>query len=221
MKILIFDTETSGLPEERNCSVLSLHKWPYIVQLAYILYDTDTNTILDYNDTLINISDDVYISPESINIHKITREMCNEKGENIRQVLNRFNNVLLETDLIVGHNLQFDKNIIMVEFLRNRMLHNFNPNNIIKPTFCTMENGKSICKLTYKNKYGNLVAKYPKLLELFKYYFDYIPEGLHNAMCDVIITLRCYYKMQFDSDILELSLDMKKLTNLYFTPLNI
>ena len=135
MKILIFDTETSGLPEERNCSVLSLHKWPYILQLAYILYDTDTNTIIDYNDTLIIISDDFYISQESINIHKITRKMCNEKGQNIRQVLNRFNNVLLQTDLIVGHNLQFDKNILIVEHIRNKINHNFNPNNIIKPIF--------------------------------------------------------------------------------------
>ena len=48
MKILIFDTETSGLPEEKNCSVLSTHKWPYILQLSYILYDTETNRIIKY-----------------------------------------------------------------------------------------------------------------------------------------------------------------------------
>ncbi len=55
MKILIFDTETSGLPEERNCSVLSTQKWPYILQLSYILYDTETNRIL----TLAKIVNDL------------------------------------------------------------------------------------------------------------------------------------------------------------------
>ena len=53
MKILIFDTETSGLPEERNASLLSTNKWPYILQLSYILYDTDSNKILKYVDILV------------------------------------------------------------------------------------------------------------------------------------------------------------------------
>jgi len=38
MKILIFDTETSGLPE-RNASITEIHKWPHILQLSYILFD--------------------------------------------------------------------------------------------------------------------------------------------------------------------------------------
>ena len=52
MKLLIFDTETTGLPEGRDISVLSTHMWPYIIQLAYILYDTITNTIIEYNDSV-------------------------------------------------------------------------------------------------------------------------------------------------------------------------
>ena len=216
MKLLIFDTETSGLPEERNLSVLSIHKWPYILQLAYILYDTSNNEILEYSDNLINIAKDVYISQDSIDIHKITREMCNKDGKDIKEVLNNFNNVLLKADLLIGHNLNFDKNLIIVEFLRNKINHNFNPNNIIKPSYCTMERGKSICKVTYTNKYGNIIPKYPKLLELFKYLFNETPEGLHNAMCDVIITLRCYYKMVFFRDILDTSIDLRTLSNKYF-----
>jgi len=215
MKILIFDTETSGLPEERNCSVLSTQKWPYILQLSYILYDTETNRILTYVDTLIDIDNSVNISAESINIHKITKEMCKKNGKPIKQVLEDFNNILNQSELLIGHNLQFDKNILIVEYIRNRIMHNFNPRNTPIPSFCTMQNGKSICQLTYKNRDGKILPKCPKLSELYRYYFNNEPDGLHNAMTDVIVTLRCYYKMQFSLDIFECSLDIKNLKDQY------
>ena len=216
MRILIFDTETSGLPQDRNASIISTTRWPYILQLSYILYDSSSNAIIEYNDNIVKIPDEVNIDPNSIKIHKITRDICNLNGVPIVNILNNFNNVLLKTDIIVGHNLQFDKNIIMVEFIRNRINHNFNPENIAIPSFCTMQNGINICNLTYKRRDGSLVPKYPKLLELYKHYFNDEPSGLHNAMNDVIVTLRCYYKMQFDLDIFECSIDMKTLKNNYF-----
>ena len=42
MKLLVFDTETTGLPESRTTSILETSKWPHIVQLSWILYDDDT-----------------------------------------------------------------------------------------------------------------------------------------------------------------------------------
>jgi len=35
MKILVFDTETTGLPE-RSSSIKETDKWPYIIQISYI-----------------------------------------------------------------------------------------------------------------------------------------------------------------------------------------
>ena len=215
MKILIFDTETSGLPEEKNPSPLAINKWPYILQLSYILYDTQENRIITYVDTLIDIDNSVNIDSESIDIHKITKEMCKNKGKPIKDVLKDFNNILNQTELLIGHNLQFDKNILIVEYIRNRIMHNFNPKNTPIPSFCTMKNGKSICQLTYINRDGAIIPKNPKLLELYKHYFNSEPDGLHNAMTDVIVTIRCYYKMQFDLDIFECSLDIKKLKDQY------
>jgi DNA polymerase III epsilon subunit-like protein len=215
MKILIFDTETSGLPEEKNPSPLATNKWPYILQLSYILYDTEENRIITYVDTLIDIDNSVNIDSESINIHKITKEMCKNNGKPIKDVLNDFNNILKQTELLIGHNLQFDKNLLIVEYIRNRIMHNFNPKNTPIPSFCTMKNGKSICQLTYINRHGVVIPKNPKLLELYKHYFNSEPNGLHNAMTDVIVTIRCYYKMQFDLDIFECSLDIKNLKDQY------
>ena len=215
MKILIFDTETSGLPKTKEVSIHSVQKWPYILQLSYILYDTENNDMLKIVNTLIDIDINININPDSFNIHKISKEMCKKNGEPIQKILYDFNNVLNESDLLIGHNLQFDKNMLMIEYIRNGILHNFNPKNNDIPEFCTMRNGVTICELTYKTKQGHFLPKYPKLLELYKYYFTDVPNGLHNAMVDVIITLRCYYKMQFDLDIFECSMDINALKDKY------
>lgn len=215
MKILIFDTETSGLPQERDASVLSTELWPHILQFAYILYDTSNNKIIDYNNFLINIKKDVFISPESISIHKITRKACNQNGIDIKIVLNKFNELLLNTDLIIGHNLQFDKNMIIVECIRNRITHNFNPQNIPIKSYCTMNNSKKMCNIRAINKNGESFIKYPKLLELYNHFFNDNPNNLHDAMADVIITLTCYYKMEYNKNIAEISSDIKYLKKCY------
>tara|TARA_A100001011_G_C14146463_1_gene772087 strand:+ start:433 stop:1083 length:651 start_codon:yes stop_codon:yes gene_type:complete len=213
MKILIFDTETSGLPEERNGSILSTEKWPYVLQLSYILYDTSNNELIEYSDKLVKIPYFVYISPESENIHKITREKCYKEGVEIEKLLHDFNRVLTKTDLIIGHNIEFDKKVLMVEFVRNKIPHKFFINNIQVPYFCTMQKGKALCNLTFKTYDGRIIPKSPKLIELYRHFFNDEPNGLHNSLIDTIVCLRCYYKMQFDLDIFECSIDVKDLFN--------
>ena len=78
MKILVFDTETTGLPE-KTASIYDSSKWPHIVQLSYIFYDTSLNTSV-IKDEYIKISPIVNISEESIKIHKIDREFLNKNG---------------------------------------------------------------------------------------------------------------------------------------------
>ena len=50
MKLLVFDTETTGLPE-KGAKINETNKWPYIIQLSYILYDTENNYVLDISDS--------------------------------------------------------------------------------------------------------------------------------------------------------------------------
>ena len=118
MKILVFDTETTGLPTERNASILSTHKWPYIVQLSYILYDTDSSMVLTCIDNIIKLPKGITISKESENIHKISNEISQTKGVDIKKELQKFNDILLESDVVVAHNISFDKQMIMVECIR-------------------------------------------------------------------------------------------------------
>ena len=109
MKVLVFDTETTGLPASRNLSLRDVDKWPHIIQLSYILYDTELNKTCSCVDDIITLADDVHISAKSIKMHGITRSMSIRKGIQIADALHNFNNVLQEADWVIAHNISFDK----------------------------------------------------------------------------------------------------------------
>ena len=95
MKILVFDTETSGLPE-KNASIYEHSKWPYILQISYILYDMSSNNII-IKDNYIKIYNSIIISQESYEKHNLTHEILSNKGINIIPALKEFNEYLKTT----------------------------------------------------------------------------------------------------------------------------
>lgn len=212
MKILVFDTETTGLPTEKNASILETEKWPYIVQLSYILYDTDNKHVLKIKDDIIKLPQDIQPSERSVELHGITKEISNNIGIDIKYALKEFNECLKECEYVIGHNLSFDKRIIMVESKRNKMKQYFTTNGVRKMEFCTMKNSVDLCKIeAISIKNGEKYFKYPSQSELHNYLFGYIPNGLHNSMADVIVCLRCYYKIIYNKDILIQNNELQKL----------
>ena len=210
MKVLVLDTETTGLPEGRNCSIYETKKWPHIIQLSFIVYDTEENEVDIVKDYIIKIADDVKLSPESVAIHGITREISQQKGITINNAFRSFRQHLRSANLIVGHNVSFDKKMIIVESIRNK-LHVFNSISSDIKTYCTMHNSVDLCKIPAINREGNTYFKYPKLIELHEYLFNRTPCNAHNSKVDVIICLRCFYKMEFDRDLCRINRDFRML----------
>jgi DNA polymerase III epsilon subunit-like protein len=207
MKILVFDTETSGLPE-KSASIYDKSKWPYIMQLSYILYDMSNNSVLIKNN-YIKINNKVIITPESFDVHHISREILNDQGINIVSALKEFNECLKHCDIVVGHNISFDKRLIFVECLRHNIKQYFTQfidnKKIHKPEYCTMKNTIEFCKLERLSKTNQVYNKMPKLSELYALLFpnESLPENLHNSLVDVAMTLRCYVKYVYNCDVKE------------------
>ena len=72
MKIMVFDTETTGLPKDYSGSIYDSNNWPYIVQLSYILFDCTEHKIIKNVDNIIRVKD---IPASSTKIHKITQNI--------------------------------------------------------------------------------------------------------------------------------------------------
>ena len=88
MKVMIFDTETTGLPKTKIINQETLEKWPHIVQFSFIIFDTDLNDITELQNFIVRL--DREIPEESIKFHGITNAISREKGINIEIVLNQF-----------------------------------------------------------------------------------------------------------------------------------
>ena len=215
MKILVFDTETSGLPE-KEASIYDKSKWPYIIQLSYILYDLSNNSSLIKNN-YIKIDESVIITQESYNIHNISREILNAQGINIVPALKEFNECLKKCDIVVGHNISFDKRLIFVECFRHNVTQYFTEfkhyEMTHKPEFCTMKNTVEFCKLERLTATNKVYYKNPKLSELYTILFpnEQVPKDLHNSLVDVAMTLRCYLKYAYNFDIKEANNSLKPL----------
>ena len=203
MLVLVFDTETTGLPEERNTSIRQTNKWPHIVQLSYILYDTDALKIVACQDYVVAIPDDVVISEGSQNIHGITKSLCKRKGIPVEMALDDFHERLATADCLVGHNLSFDKRMIMVELIRLGRRQHFSKDGRGVVEYCTMKRTSELCGIERISSNGDTYFKYPTLEELHRKLFGVSPKGTHDSMADVLICLRCYVQLTQLRDIIK------------------
>jgi|LauGreDrversion4_2_1035121.scaffolds.fasta_scaffold117908_1 DNA polymerase-3 subunit epsilon len=212
-RFLVFDVETTGLlpTQRKGAPSVPIQEYPHILQLSFAVYDISSKTIVRQLDSYIKVDDSVVISDFVSNLTGITREICNEKGRNIVDVLEQFYEAYMFCDGIVAHNMNFDEQMIMIELERNRpeimkkapycfMIFNAMYEKVHGiERYCTMRKGIEICNIMVESKTEGKPAskKWPKLNELYKKLFDgETVSGLHNSMIDVLVCLRCYLKMR-------------------------
>ena len=227
MRVLIFDTETTGLPKTKLLTKEVLHLLPFIVQFSYVIFNTVTNRMELIQDHIIKIPLNVDISEESINIHGITKEISFTKGKELKDILFQFREDYESCDLIVGHNLSFDINILKMETMRlietsvyfeKLYFEEFlaklivESSNNSKKHFCTMKVSIDFCNIKKIDKKGKEYNKFPKLSELYEKLFGVEPKHLHNSLHDVLVCLRCFYKIEYKKDLVE---ENKQLRDLF------
>jgi len=200
MKILIFDTETTGLPKDMKGDIKDSSNWPYIVQLSWLVYDDVIKSIVAGEDVIIKLSNNKQIPIESTKIHGITNEKMLDEGVSINIILPIFLKDFKDCQILVAHNIKFDINIIQAELFRNFKINPLQDHNKIE--YCTMKYGKSITKIWRQSKYyDGLYLKPPRLSELHEKLFATTPTNLHNSMVDVWACFRCFHHIVFGYDI--------------------
>lgn len=224
MSMLVFDTETTGLlPKGKRLSQDTLELFPYVVQISWIFWDNLKNIIIKKKDFIIKLPPTITMCDKCIEIHGITNEKSQECGVDIKDVIDEFIQDVYEAKMIVAHNLDFDLNVLFAEIMR--IINSGNPvskyninyaefiSNLLenKNLYCTMKESTSMCNIKMTSKNGRQFVKFPKLSELHEYLFQSTPKNLHNALNDVIVCMRCFYKMIFDTDILEKNEELNQL----------
>ena len=197
MKYLVFDTETTGLPIRKSYNEyfpftdFSKYTQSRIVSIAWSVYED-----LDHIKSAYHIikPEDFTIDNNGIatKIHGITQEIAEEKGKELKKVLEEFENDIYEKTVLVAHNLDFDKHVILAEV--SHMGNLDLTRKILKMSeYCTMKNGINIAKIK-NSRYSNRF-KFPRLSELFYHFHGYEFQNAHNAQADVDACTKCYQKL--------------------------
>ena len=190
MRLLVFDTETTNKPPSIKLLPETVDYWPYIVQWSFVLFDTDTYKYSEF-DYVIQCK----VPIENDHIHGITTSMNKQIGYSFSFIFPIFEECMKQCDLLIGHNIEFDLNMIKTECYRNNLTFA-----CTKPTYCTMKTTTKLCALPR--------MKWPTLKELHFHLFQETPSNLHNSMIDVWACLRSYLKIMNKTDLLD---DIKKL----------
>lgn len=183
---LFFDTETTGLPKNWKAPVSDSDNWPRLVQLSWAWFDS-YGVKWDVYDYII--SPQGFIIPKEVSdIHKITQEIAEQKGEDLKKVLNIFSQDVLKAKHIVAHNIDFDEKIVGAELFRTKMNDIFEQANKV----CTMKESVNICRIpSFRGTY-----KFPNLSELHQFLFQEKFDNAHNALADVLATARCFFELR-------------------------
>ena len=183
---LIFDTETTGLPQNFNAPLSDSENWPRMVQIAWQLHD-ENGELIENQDYIIK-PEGYDIPFNATRIHGITTKMAQEQGRDLKEVLEEFGEVLKKTKVVAGHNINFDYKIVGAELYRKEV------ENVLEkiPFADTMEWGTDYCKLG-GGKNGRY--KSPKLSELYEKLFGENFDEAHNAAADVNATAQVFFEM--------------------------
>lgn len=188
--LLFVDTETSGLPLDWNKPYSLEGNWPYIVQLAWIIYSPEGEVIKVENHYVK--PKDFKISEISRKIHGISDGFLQEHGEERPAVMQcLYNDLMQYKPLVVGHFMQLDYHMMSLGFYRAGLP---NPLPHLR-TFCTM-------KLT-GDFLGVPGQRYLRLPELYERLFRKPMQHEHNALVDARSTAECFLELRSRGDITE------------------
>lgn len=174
MKIVFFDTETTGLLKSDASEV---DEQPYVIEFYGIAYDEAFNKLCEF-ETFISAP-----IPLSKEITKITGISENDLAEapSFISIFPRLCGLFLGSDTMVGHNLSFDTNMLGNELIRIDCLTKFPwPMNHV----CTIEKSMSIL--------GHRLS----LSKLYALSTDGLAFDAHRARSDVEAMVVCYKWLQ-------------------------
>jgi len=196
MRVLLFDTETTGLPKDRRLPAISRSgNWPDIVSLSWAVFEDQR--LVSAQSRIISPSD-WEIPSESTRIHGISDACASRNGVSLESVIQDFREDVWGAEVVVAHNLAFDQNVIdsawywricPAEGLTHRPPFGW-------PTMqvCTAEVGTDICKIAFPDNPHRY--RFPKLQELYACLLKKpCPYPAHSSLFDTLALADIFFAL--------------------------
>jgi DNA polymerase-3 subunit alpha len=191
---LTFDTETTGLPLKQdndyaNPKETAFYNTSRLLQISWIC--TFGNIVKQKRNFYVKT--DIVIN--NSHIHGIDKKIIDEKGIDINEIFAMLQNDLKEIKMIIGYNVDFDLNIILSELYRFE--------NIYIDLINTIQKIEKFDVMIYAIIFFK-EEKYMKLIKLYELLFKGNYNGAHDALNDVIATFKCFIKLVYGENVIEL-----------------
>lgn len=192
MKLLFLDTETTGLPitpsfgKYYDYRETKYYNSSRLLQLAYIIVECD-ETLTKHTIVLERNLFTAHSATENCFGNVVPEYITKNKLKEIASIFEK--DLGNGINCILGHNIDFDINILMSEFFR------VNNQNLIKflnetQRRDTMKISKNVCKILNKNRTN---YKFPKLAELYRFCFKININNAHDALDDTLNCSKCFF----------------------------
>lgn len=192
MPYLVFDTETTGLPDFRAPS--DAPHQPHLVQFAAVLLSEQFHEWGRFHCLVRPAGWE--IPPEVAAIHGISANLAHQFGVEEALVSSLFWKLAAIPGVtLVGHNLPFDMRIMRIALLRAGVGKELQEEHLTAPRYCTMEAARPIIQLppTAKMRGG---FKAPRLSEAYLHFFGEEFIGAHDAMVDTLACARVFQHLK-------------------------
>ena len=193
--IIVYDTETTGLPDYRAAS--DAPHQPHLVQLAVAVF-ADDGAELRHRCVIIR-PDGWVIPPDVAAIHGITQERALAEGIPEAEAVGLFISLAARASFRIAHNEQFDRRIMRTAMLRSGVRRNVIEAIEAGPSYCTCTEAAPIVNLPPTAKMvaaGFNKPKAPRLEECVKHFFGEDLAGAHDALVDVRACARVYFHLR-------------------------
>lgn len=194
--ILVTDVETSGLVV-KDLPLDNLAQ-PRIVQLGFVVHDSDRHAVHKYT-TLLRPGEDTgwSISREAESVHGITTEDCAKYGVHPRIALVNLMSMMDCCRILVGHNIGFELGLLKREIdllpepLKGQLTLRLERSRLRR--ICTMRTSAAL----------TADGKWPNLGRIYKILTGKDLVGAHDALADAEATTEVFWGL-VDRRIIEL-----------------
>jgi len=207
--ILVYDTETTGLPDWSQPS--DAPQQPHLVEIAALLFDDDGSEVEHFT-ALVKPDGWAWgADNEAFKVHRITAARAEAEGIPEAKALAGLLALHARAALRVAHNESFDARMIRIAIKRygdgmaGYELISADQRNVLAdsfkaaPKYCTMNAAKPIMRLPATEAMvaagkGHLF-KAPSLQEAHQHFIGRGFEGAHGALADARACARVYFAM--------------------------
>jgi DNA polymerase-3 subunit alpha len=209
LQILLLDTETNGLPRNRFAPYTLSGNWPAILQLSWAIYELRTGgtggagTLVagEKRDIGVALDRSIPWDTGAAAIHGLSEAEA-RRGTPAAKALQEFAEALRRVDIVVAHNLAFDKPVIRAaghaEWLRAggplELRDVWSTDKSLRE-FCTMEATRNLLRIPLPSAPESGRFKAPRLNELYAWLYGHVYDMsgavLHTAKSDTHCLEQC------------------------------